>query len=88
MVGHEPGQRVVLDARPREALVRVGVVVEQRDPWAQQHAVDAGLVLGREDAVDVDELRDGGADLLAAQLHHLLARVVSVDPRAPGLRRR
>ena len=58
MVGHEPGERVVLDARLVKALVRVGVVVEQRHPRAQQHAIDTRLVLGREDPVDVDEFGD------------------------------
>ena len=85
MAPHEAGERLVLDARPGEPLLGLGVVVEQRDPGTEQHAIDARRVLRGEDAGDVDELLDGGADLLAAHFHDLTPGVVAPDPRAPGL---
>ena len=50
VVSHRPRQRLVLDPSPRKTIVGIGVVVEERHPRAEQHALDPRLLLRHYDA--------------------------------------
>jgi hypothetical protein len=83
-LGPQRGEPGVLDPGALEPLLRRDVVAEQVDPRAQRDVVDARLVLGGEDRVEVDEVADRRADRPAAELDQLGA-VLPAHPRPPRL---